>query len=466
MNIKRTIFLLSILVFPLSVVLADFSQADWATSRPLALPSLSAPEYIRVPLDSKVAGNSNGYRDLRVIKEPSEVEVPYQLVVEDASVTSEYVPARTLDTVSDGFGRLMFILDLGKTGVLHSRLNIETFSENYRRQVSVYASSALLPHGDSGWNMLTDTGYIFKFSDRTAGFATAKGEVAYPESSAQYLRVVVEGGMEGALSLTSANVYRYNVSVGKKVTQDVGAEVNEYTADQTTEVIADLGVSGIPTKSIQLSVQSAGNFSRSVTVFGGNNGKTWSQIGRGYLSQIETAKFTGSSFALSYPESTYRYYRAVIQNFDDASLSIEPRARFEGVLRTVVFEATPGNAYALYYGNAKAYAPKYDLSRYFDYLDTTELKEGALGTVHENTKYVAPEAPVVPFTDRNKLLLNITLALLCVLIAGVVFWYIWSHKRMEVASRSASSTSPHVKEVSPTPTPVVPPTDTEQPPRV
>ncbi len=448
---KKNIFLFFLFTIPFFFARADFVPSLWAYARDIVLPEFSAAEYVRVPLDREVASGGNVFRDIRVISESSKEEVPYQLVVEDASVVSAYAPSRTLDAVTDSAGRLMFILDLGQSGILHSRLNIESDSKNYRRQVSVYATSEILPHESASWKLLTERGYIFKFSDDTARFSVSEGVVSYPESSARYLRVVIESGVEGALRLSSAGVYRYAVESGTDTEEEVSADVREIPAEQATEVVADLGASGIPTNEIELFVVNSGNFSRPVGLFGSNDGQGWVRIGGGYLSQIQTAKFTGSSFTVRYPESTYRYYKVNIENFDDVALSLKPRARFKGVLRTVVFEAIPGKTYSLYYGNSSAYAPRYDLARYFAYLDTTSLREGSLGAVRENSEYVPPEAPIVPFTDRNKVLLNVTLAILVVLIGVFIFWYLWRAKILHppMVGRAVPPIEPRTPEIPP-----------------
>lgn len=448
------------LFIPAAFAHADFAKESWAKVRDIALPAMSSAEYVRVPLDATTASGGNAFRDIRILSGGR--EVPYQLVTEDAAVIAAYAPSRTLDVVTDPAGRLMFILDLGAEGTLHSRLHIETASKNYRRQVSVYAASSLVSHESSSWNLLTDRGYIYKFTDERARAVAAGGDIDYPESSTRYIRVVVEGGPEGALTFGSAGVYRYAVASAKEVTKTIAAEVNSLPEEQATEVIADLGAGGIPTRGIMLSVRSTGNFSRSATLYGGNDGKTWVYIGNGYLSRIETTKFAGSNLSIAYGESSYRYYRVLISNFDDAPLLVEPSVRVTGVLRTTVFEAKPGAPYALYYGNKEAYAPRYDLSRFFNYLDTTALREGTLGAERENGDYVPPKPPVVPFTERNKVLLNVTLALLVVIIAGLVFFYIWRHTRG--TSLVPPPGMPGASEPPPSVSNLTPPAETNRPP--
>lgn len=411
-------------------LLADFSLENWQIVREISSTAVSTPTYVRVKLDNKVAASGRDFRDVRILENDSR-EVPYQLVVEDETFRNSYLEATVLDRVTDSTGRLMFIIDLTRGGLLHSRLNVVANSPNYRRQVSVYAANALLPHNALGWNLLTDKGYIFKFTDPVTKFTTAQGYVDYPESSARYLRVVVESGPEGVLNFGRAEVQSYEVSSAKLEETAVTAIISQKSETQTTLLVADLGASGIPTRKLRLSTEGGDsfNFNRSASVAGSNDRENWQSVGQGYLSRIVTPKFTGSNLSIEYPESSYRFYKVSIANHDDAPLPLASNVTFTQVVRAVVFEAESGKNYSLYYGNPKAFAPTYDLSRFFNYLDTTQLPEATLGAPEENPSYIPPAPPVVPFTERNKVLLNITLALLVLIIAGLIFLYIWKYMK-------------------------------------
>lgn len=458
---KRTLILALFLVVPI-LAAADFTASAWRYERPVTLPTLGGAGYVRLTLDKTVAAGSQGFKDIRVMQ--GNREVPYQFSVETAEVRSQYTASQVLDASVDGVGRLQFILDLGQSGALHNKLHIETNSPNYKRQVSVYAAPSLLPHGSSGWSLLTDKGYIFKFTDPQTRFSTDSGEVSYPQSSSRYLRVVVESGPEGALSLVSGSVYRYEISSAKEETETLPADVLQKKDQQTTEVIVDLGAGNIPTHRLTLSIDDKGNFSRTAYLFGSADAKTWTRIGQGHLSQIDTQKFTGGNSAIEYPESTYRYYKVSIQNFDDIPLMVANHVEVTHIIRTIVFEATPQASYMLYYGNPSAFTPRYDLSRYFEYLETTSLPEATLGVERENSAYVVPAGPVVPFTERNKILLNVTLALLCLLIAIFVFWYVWRHHKSNTPASPMTATSPY-EASAPTSTSAQSPTNPEELPK-
>lgn len=62
-----------------------------------------------------------------------------------------------------------------------------------------------------------------------------------------------------------------------------------------------------------------------------------------------TPKFVGNKFSLRYHESTFRYFRLTILNEDNPPLPIDG-ARAYGFLRKLIFPASSGRTYRLYYG--------------------------------------------------------------------------------------------------------------------
>ncbi len=436
-----------------SPALADFSKTDWMYSRDILTPfsSNQASGYVRLELDNTIAGAGKNFKDVRVIGSEGR-EVPYQLVVEEASSRSAFYPAQIVNRSVDASGRLQFVIDLGKSGLLHNRIEIVSPSNNYKRQVSVYSSDVLAAPTASSWNLLTDDGYIFKFYDDKTRFSTAEGIVDYPQSATRYVLVVVENGPEGTLLFGQANVFTHEVSVAKESKTPFNAEIIQNSKEQTTELVVDLKAAGIPTREVTLiseGKEKAVNFSRTVRVFGSNDAASWSRVGEGYISRLVTPKFVGTNLSVSYPESSFRYYKIVVYNYDDAPLSLSPTLTFTQIIRAVVFEVRMPERYELYYGNEKAFAPRYDLARFFNFLETTNLPEAELGEVRTNSDYVAPAAPVVPFSEKHPMVLNIILALLVVIIGGFIFLYVW--KGMKRGKSSIDPSAPPVQQPPQTP---------------
>lgn len=409
-----------------NVAFAAFSATDWSYAMPITIPSGQAG-YVRATLDEEVyKGSANGkLSDIRVVTTAGQ-EIPYQLVALDASVRNSYYPSTLLD-LSERNGEAMFILDLGKDGLVHDRLNIISPSQNFKRQVSVFASAVLLPHGSDEWRNLTNDGYIYNFSDERAGFNSGSGEVNYPKSTSRYVRIVVHAGAGSTFRVTSANVHSVEQKYAKEDVRTHQAVVSVNAKQQSTEVIVDLGATGVPTHRLMLSIEGGHedlNFDRRVAIDGSDDGVTWRTLGQGYISQLHTQLFTGSQRTIEYAESNTRHIRAVVFNEDNAPLPLTSTVGLFGVARAIVFEANPQSAYMLYFGNPNASAPRYDIARFFQYIESANLPIATLGVAGINSGYVAPKPPEVPFSERNKNILNGALVLLVAVVSFILISYL------------------------------------------
>ncbi len=177
----------------------------------------------------------------------------------------------------------------------------------------------------------------------------------------------------------------------------------------------DLGSQGFPTSRIAATT-SQENFYRQVSLEGSNDAKTWTFVqSPEVLYAYNTPKFVGNKLSISYPESTFRYFRLTIFNEDNPPLPVAT-ARAYGSLRRLIFSASPGSTYSLYYGNADARAPSYELERVFPYLVTDNLPEAKLGPHTANPLFTGLSGAARPFTERYPWLLPTVMALAGVLI--------------------------------------------------
>ncbi len=419
---NKYIIALALLVLPATLYAnhGGFKIESWQYKRPISAPE-GVQGYVRAKLDADVYAKSPNLQDLRVLDENNE-EIPYQLVEQQARLSSNYYPSTILDS-SVRNGQRMFIIDLGSSGVIHSRLNIQTSSYNYKKKVYVYASNERLDHDDSSWRLISSSNTIYNFNDPQLGFNATSGDVQYPKSSARYLRVVIGEGQGGPVNVPSVQVYKYEVTGAEEETMTVPVKVDQNVDAKSTEITADLGASGIPTHTIILS-SSDKNFDRRAVVQGSNDGKNWTLLSQAYIFNVNTALFTGSQLTLTYPEARTRYVRVVVFNEDNRPLTFSSSVSMRGIVRNVIFEALPNHTYSLYYGNPSVAAPRYDLARLFKYIESENLPGAELRAAEVNTFYVAPPPPVIPFTERFPYLLNIALVILVAIIGVFIVVYV------------------------------------------
>ena len=417
---KLSLFVLPLFFFVATSAYADFTPTNWQFQKNIILPA-GTGDYVKVPLDNQIlAGSQSGQGDLRVV-DSSGTEINYQLVKNDGSVTRGEYPATMLDLVNDGAAP-SFILDLGKAGLVHDSINILSASDNYKRQVSIYGADSLLSLNNSGWQNLTSSGYIYGYYDSRGNFRASSGEVSYPSASFRYLKVVVASG-EGEIKISSATVRRADTTqaITSLVTPTFNTEENK--TDRTTELTLDLGQSGIATSKLTLGLNGrTQQFSRTATVSASSDNVHWSEIGNGYIFNLQTPKFVGTNLELTYPETRERYLRVTVMNDDNQPVKFNGAA-VEQTESDIVFNATTGSAYILYYGNTVARTPQYELSRYFQYLDTAKMPEAKFGSEQPNPAYITPPPYVAPFSERHPNVLNSILALMVVVAFGLIMLY-------------------------------------------
>ena len=91
-----------------------------------------------------------------------------------------------------------------------------------------------------------------------------------------------------------------------------------------------------------------------------------------------------------------------------------------GTLRKVLFQASPGQTYNLYYGNSKARFAEYDLESYLRYLDTGDTLAAVLGVEEKNSAFVGEIPPEKPLTERYPYLLPGVLGVLVLILGSMV----------------------------------------------
>jgi len=138
---------------------------------------------------------------------------------------------------------------------------------------------------------------------------------------------------------------------------------------------------------------------------------------RAEIYAFDTPKFVGKSLTITYPETTSRYLRLVIHDEDSPPLTVQ-EANVWGLWRRLVFVTDPQQSYKLYYGNAEAQRPTYDIERLFPYLVTEELPEAELSAQTTNLHFVEKKPP---FSERFPWLLPTVVAIAAVLVALLLF---------------------------------------------
>ena len=357
----------------------------WTTRRPIVLPAMTAPSFVETRLDAAVyAVASTSLADLRV-RERGGADVAYTVRRHDGQAPSAERDVPLLDLVVTPSKQTRFVLDLGPRPGLHVgvRVRVADHAGSFRVPVRVETSD-----DRRTWNVARAAGFIYDVEGETRATDTS---VAYPKSSARWVRVTLEPAGGAPLPVRGAAVRAFAV-LPEREEDAVAATVVERGRDaqqKISRLVIDLG-GRHPADRLELGVADR-NFYRVVTVSASDDRGHWRWVGSSAVSALETPRGGERETTLRLPETTARYLRLTIQDLDDRPLDVTG-VRVAGPRRTLVFEALAGREYVLDYGNPRAAAPHYDIERTVSALGAARFPEATLG----------PPVPLPPPAPRTR----------------------------------------------------------------
>lgn len=350
------------------------APSAWAFRKPLTLPELSQPGFVEVRLDADVYRQASPtLADLR-LRDAHGTEIGYALRRREQVAAESTREAALLDLVTTPQGDVRFVLDAGAGRILHNRvrLRIRDQARNFRVPVRVETS-------DDGraWQLARASGFIYRVEGETKAADTS---VSYPTSTARWVRITVGPERGRPLPLAGAGLVVAATPVREEERVPAAlVERDEETMRRTTRVVLDLKTRR-PVDRVEMDVAER-NFYRVVLLEASDDRKAWRYLGSAAISAVEVGTVRERLTGARFPETTTRYLRLTIQNLDDRPLSVTA-ARVFAVKRTIVFEAVPGRAYVLDYGNPAATAPRYDVTRAVAYLGSDALPQATLGAAN------------------------------------------------------------------------------------
>lgn len=375
------------------VVWADFILSDWQFRK--ALEGAEGVKVCQVKLDRAVyAGSRPDLADLRIVR--GEQEVPYVLQTLAGSVEDHEVRAEITDKVVLPSGDVQFTLDLAGHAK-HNRVRISTGERNFRQKVRVETSD-----DHTHWGVARDTAYIFDFSQDNRRFSVLT--IDYPVSTRHYLRVTILGWKD-AKALADAWVDDHREQPAHRETMvTVAPQVTQDAKTQSTLLVFDLGVQGLPHDRVRLETGD-GWFHRAVDVETSADAMDWSYVASGVISRLPDEETT----TLNFHEQHDRYLRLRIFNRDDKPIDVR-RADLQALERWVLFSPSAAGPYWLYYGDPKAKQPSYDLPFVLARLTPETTQPVTAGAEVRNPAYRPPPEPVKPWSERHPEVLYVTLA--------------------------------------------------------
>lgn len=395
------------------VLMASFEAPEYKYEKELTLTtSLPGAMLGSVYLDEEVfAKSAPDLRDIRVVRGEND-EVPFKAAEERAETILESYPVKILNNAFRPNESQTFVADFGTGFVTHNQLvlDISSRDQDFRRRVEIRGGSKI-----GEWNVLRTDAIIYDYS---RDFKARQTTVSYPETNYRYLEVTIINSGEAALAVEGARGYRLKRTEAREVTYLPKAQLREENRENTsTDITVDLGSPNLGVKKIRIETPSE-NFYRSVVVYTSSDNKNFYVHGTGVIFNYKTSKFSGSSLELAIPEVRTQYVRVSVVHRDDAPIAVSNIA-FSGLLRSILFKYEASARYRLFYGNEKAEYPQYDIEHVLPYLGGDAVATFVLGEGKENSRYVVPEAPKIPITERYPHLLTLALVLMVLILGGI-----------------------------------------------
>jgi len=407
---KKLFLFVFLLAIP-ALCLASFNAKNWQYHKDI---NFSSGGLVNFSLDNEIFSNARAdLADLRIISNHNQ-EVPYKLIVSrDKYDREKFYPKMLNNSFVPGEGTSV-ILEFKEGNKEINQLNIITPSENFQRNVKIYGSESV-----EKWKILNDSAYIYDYTDKKGSFKSQNTRVDFPKSVYKYIKIEISDFENDSVKIAKVEAVKYTEEKSKKIERRGEFFVNENLEEAATEVVLDLGVSGIPTNEILFEIGDK-NFNRSLIIYTSSDKYNWKSAGNGYVFSYNTNKFTGKNTRINFSETNRRYIKIVIRNKDNQPLNILDVITFS-IYREVIFQAEVENKYRVYYGNAKAKFSEYDLDKYFQYLDLDNSVEAKLSKENNNSLYVPENEPEKPLTERSPYVLPSALIAACLILIFLVY---------------------------------------------
>ncbi len=379
-----------------------------------SLDGIEAPGDYRVLVDPVLYTASKSetlLHDLRVA-DPQGREVPYVVRLAQAAKVATEIEGRMFDPglTPDGGFRADFEVP---SELPHCFVTLDLQGR------APYVHRTLIETGPAPgeWAVVAQGEIVY--SVEGSGRASSSNQLRYPSSRARWVRITLlpDRDAEG----TRISGARFSCRAPEFVAPTVEHPITilrSETKDQTTELYLDTTLEGLPLERLYLEVQQS-EFIRRAEVFASSYQNVWPAVSSGVISRIEGAQGSRESLSLPLWGSRKRWIKVVIQNRDDAPLTITG-ARASYVPHELLVRASVSGAHWVYVSNPKGYAPSYEFANVLEQRTAPfEPKDARLGALVPNPDFGrAQPADDLPATERHRATIGWILAAILLALAA------------------------------------------------
>lgn len=406
-----------------------------------------------LPINKDVINLSkkNDLSDIRII-DKSKNEIPYILVKSNQNnldIKDNVTQVKILENSLTRDGKKILVLDTNREGALYNNLRLltDSKSQNFRKKVKVYISDSFLTANNSAWREFEQRNVIYNYTDNTS-FTVEKLDINLTGVSSRYIKIELVDDIEfdknikvnNQIKITSAEI-KYLKGEDK----NVGYKIKDYLAgnfmfdnmsiykdvkllnNAVFENKSELTFEGdIDTEELILQIdKSEKNFNRNVVLQGSNDDIDWPIITNTNIYRVDSPIYKGENLSIKLPPSTFKKFRVIIQNNNNKPLSVEKSAKVKIQNTGVIFKTDEGvkiSDLKIIVGNNIELSPIYDIKSIINFFEETTPQIIGHLNLSNNPEYI-PTKNIIPFGEKNKVFLNISL-LLFVLIIGI-FGFFW-----------------------------------------
>lgn len=380
--------------------IAGAVQDEWQYFKELPAGSQG---FALIKLDAETMQNcQENFADIR-LTDQSGKEIPCQVIEPGQEQTIQ-----SLNIVNSfDYGDLtVVVFDIGENPHPHNQLTLNvTGNGDYLREVEIKGSNDA-----NNWSNI-GMGRIYSYQSEHYS------QINYPTSTMRFLQVSIKkqpGDSNLQVNSASLRFLSSNIYEGKPLSASI---ISNHSNQNTTELVVDLGVPNYMITSLQIQSLNR-NYNRNIMVSSNDKaeftGEKRTQVS-GRIMAYDFNNYVLNQDSLSVEQFCRRYLLISIQNEDSPPLDIQAIQVYGA---SPIFIAELAAHSILWYGNPRATLPSYDLKEYANLIAKTDLPVVETGGQKMNPDY---KAPIVPWTEKNKWLLDAAIVLTAIGFASIIF---------------------------------------------
>lgn len=363
---------------------------------------------IELPDDifSKIKPDFSDIRIFGLTKENDTLEVPYILNEGSEEVSAKKIEFRLLNQSKNEKG-FFYSFELPNETTIN-QLSLNFKEKNFDWRVSFEGSQ-----NQQEWFSILEEYRILSIDNELTDFSFTK--LIFPNSQYRYYRLYIDTKNKPAL--ISTNISMNDTIQGKfRLYEKNSTLVREEKKSKETIIDIDLKLA-VPVSLLTFFIKDTVDFYRPLTIkYLQDSTKSqddWNYIygtlRQGTLNSFEKNKFQFNSIVL-------KKIKLIIENDDNRPLQIDS-VRIEGNVYNLEARFEKPATYFLYYGNADARKPKYDITRFNDKIPAS-LAILELGAEQDNNTFIKFEkAPLF----ENKMWLWFIMSLTIIILGWFSF---------------------------------------------